>query len=208
METLGEILKEARRRKRLSLPALEKLTKIKRSFLEALEKENWQALPEYPVVHGFVKSTASFLGVDQSKAVALLRRDYPPKKLSMNPKPDVENKFLWSPKITFFVGFTALLIALLGYLGFQYSNFIKPPNLEVTSPREGEVVKQNKVDVRGKVQPDASVFVNNQPALVEDNGNFSASLEIFEGTKEIVIKAKSRSGKETEVRRKIVPELK
>ena len=42
---------------------------------------------------------------------------------------------------------------------------------------------------------------------MDENGYFSAKIEIFEGTSEVVVIAKTRSGKETVIRRKIVPEL-
>jgi len=102
----------------------------------------------------------------------------------------------------------ALVIALvLGYLGFQYVRFVSPPPLSVERPREGEVVKERSLTVLGKTSSDATVKVNNQPALVSDEGEFEAEIEIFEGTSEVIIQAISRAGKETTVHRKIKPEL-
>jgi hypothetical protein len=69
------------------------------------------------------------------------------------------------------------------------------------------VVRGTSLLVSGKTDEDAVVYVNNQPALVADNGNFETTIEIFAGTNEIEIKAKSRYGKESVIRRKIVPEL-
>lgn len=207
MRTLSTILKETRINKEYSLEDLEKETKIKKSFLRAIEKEDWDSLPEFPVVIGFVKSIASSLGVDTKKAVALLRRDYPPKSISINPKPDIENKFFWSPRFTFLVGLSVLLVLVLGYLSFQYLKFVSPPTLSVFEPKDGQVIKTREVTVLGKTDPGATVKINNQAVLVEENGNFNAKIEIFEGTKEIEIKSISRSGKETALRRKIKPEL-
>ncbi len=207
MISLGQILKDARLGKRLSLTDLEKSTKIKRSFLENLEKQNWQDLPEYPVVNGFVKSIASFLEVDPDKAVALLRRDYPQKALRISPKPDLENKFVWSPRLTFFLGIALLLLSLFGYLTIQYSKFVRPPSLEVDLPVQNEVEKKTTVKVTGKTNPEASVEVNDQPVIVMDSGDFSTDLLITKTTTDIRVVAKSRSGKTTLVDRKIVPQI-
>jgi len=207
MKTIGSLLKDARVRKRFSLARLESETKIKKDFIKALENENWTALPDYPVVVGFVKNIASYLGLGERSAMGILRRDYPPQKLSINPKPDVSRQFIWSPKLTFLVGVGIVIALILGYLGFQYAGFISPPSLELTQPQEGQVVGSPQVIVSGKTNSEATVKANNQPILVNQDGSFSAEVEIFEGTSEIVVVATSRSGKETVIRRNIKPEL-
>lgn len=207
MRTVGLVLKEARVKKRYSLVHLEELTKIKKDFIENLEKENWSTLPEFPVLVGFVKNVAKFLNIDERGAVARLRRDYPPKKLAINPKPDVSEAFTWSPRLTFLVGAATVIAFVALYLGFQYMRFVSAPPLEVAQPREDEIVKVRTLKVSGKTSSDATVKVNNQPVVVSDEGEFEAEIEIFEGTSEIVIQALTRSGKETVVRRKIKPEL-
>ena len=77
MKTAGEIIKEARVKKKYSRARLESETKIKKEFIEALEQEDWARLPEYPVVSGFVKNIADALSLDRSRITAVLRRDYP-----------------------------------------------------------------------------------------------------------------------------------
>ena len=207
MRTIGEIIKDARVKKKYSLNKLEFVTKIKKGYLEALEKENWVTLPEYPVIQGFVRNVASSLKLDKRQIAALLRRDYPPKALRINPKPDIAEKFIWSPKMTFVTGVAIVAILVLGYLGLQYFSFISPPELTLEGPKEEEVVKEREVKVFGVTDPEAVVTVNNQPALISEDGRFSVTIEIFEGTEEIVVIAKSRSGKETKISRKIKPEL-
>jgi cytoskeletal protein RodZ len=211
MKTIGIIFEEARLTKNLSLEDIEKETKIRKQFIELIEKEDWNKLPEFPVVQGFIKNLATALSIDREHALALLRRDYPPgsyKKLKINPNPDLSQKFVWSPKATFLVGIVIVVLAIAAYLVMQYINFISPPILKVLNPADGQVVTETNLMVNGITDPEASVIVNNQPALVEDNGNFSTKIEIYEGTKDIEIVAKARTGKESRVHRSIVPELK
>ena len=207
MKTIGRAIKEARTKKRYSLAKVEEETRIKKGFIEALEKENWKALPDFPVLVGFVKNIASALGASERSLLALLRRDYPPKALSINPKPDVGSKFAWSPRLTFVVGVGAVIVLLLGYLLFQYGKFVSPPSLAVFEPKEGQVVTERLVRVSGKTDSDAIVKINNQPIILDSEGNFVIEIEIFEGTSQIEVKAQSRAGKETVVRRNIKPEL-
>jgi cytoskeletal protein RodZ len=203
MKTVGQTLKDARIAKSYSLMHLEGMTKIKSGFIDSIEKEKWEALPPFPTVLGFVKNLSTALEIDPNLAVAVLKRDYPPKKLKINPKPDVSAKFAWSPKLTFVVGVLVILLMLFGYLIFQYIHFISPPRLNVDSPKENQVVVGDSVTVFGSTDGDAKIIVNNQPVEVSDDGKFSVNLNVVKETKEIVIAASSRSGKVTTVRRTI-----
>lgn len=207
MKTASEVIKEARLRKKISLARLGDETKIKKEFLEAIESGEWNKLPDLPVLTGFVKNIADFLGIGQSRLVAMLRRDYPPQKLSVNPSPDVAEAFTWTPKLTFYVGAAIIGVFILGYLTFQYAHFVRPPSLSVAVPLEGATVSTPQVKVEGKTDPDTTVKVNNQPIFVNEDGSFSAEIQVYEGTGEIIITAISRTGKETTVRRTIKPEL-
>lgn len=198
MVTVGEILKEARLKKKLSLSNLEKETKIKKEFIDLIENNLWDKLPDYPVVSGFVKNIAVFLDVPAETANAILRRDYLPKKLYINPKPDIESKFYWSPKLTFTTGISLLTLLVLSYLGFEYLKFIKPPELEIYNPKNNEIVLENKVKITGKTTTDVILTVNNQPILLDQEGKFQTEVEITKDTLSLLFKAISRSGKITE----------
>ncbi|OGM14174.1 hypothetical protein A3D84_03695 [Candidatus Woesebacteria bacterium RIFCSPHIGHO2_02_FULL_42_20] len=203
MRTIGQVLKDARIIKGLDLASLAKTTKIKTTFLVSIEKENWNKLPEYPVVVGFVKTLGKFLEVGEGQAVALLRRDYPPKVLSVNPKPDVENKFIWNPKKSFLTGILVVFVFVAGYLLFQYTRFANPPVLRITDPIENFVTSGATITVSGVTNPTSAVRVNNQPVIVGDDGQFETQLDVLPGEFKITIRSVSRSGKETVVERVI-----
>lgn len=196
-------MKEVRLEKKISLEHLSAKTRIKKDFLQSIEAGSWDKLPEFPVVMGFVKSIAGALQVRPEVAAALLKRDYPPKKLSINPKPDVSKTFFWSPKLTFWLGVFIVSASVLVYLIYQYVRFVSPPVLNVDAPKDQAIIMESKLKVIGNTSVDAIVKVNNQPVLVDDEGNFSTEIEVTQNTKEVVVIAKSRSGKETIVSRKI-----
>lgn len=203
MKTIDQIIKNARIEKKYSYQRLEEITKIKTSFIEAIENKDWQSLPSFSIVLGFIKSISSALSIDEKMAVAVFKRDYPPKKISISPKPDISSKASWNPKLTFILGIAAVFIIILGYLAFQYVIFISPPKIEVVSPVEGQVIDGNSVLVFGSTDTDVKITVDNQPVLVDEDGKFSANIDISSATEEITIKAVCRSGKETVVKRKI-----
>lgn len=211
MKPIGKIIKEERKKKNISLDELSQKTKIKKDFIKAIEKENWKLLPEFPVVLGFVKNISDTLGIGSERAAALLKRDFPPKEKDIeriNPKPDVAKEFIWSPKLTFILGIILVTLALFCYLIFQYIKFVSPPKLTIQEPSESQVVTQEDVTVKGSTDLEATITVNNQPVIVDENGNFETEIEVAENTKEVRITARSRAGKETIIKRNIDVKLK
>lgn len=203
MKTIGALIKSTREAQNMSIRDLSRETKIKVEFLEALEKESWSKLPELPVTIGFVKNVADALSISREQAVAFLRRDYPPKVLSMLPRERVKSAFKWGPKYSFLVVAGVLLLILGSYLVYQFTSFSSPPRLTVISPTNEEVVSSKNVTVRGVTEDTSTVRVNSQPVVVESDGTFTTEVEVVPQTKEVTITATSRSGKETTVKRTI-----
>lgn len=207
MKTIGTIFFETRKSKGLTIFDIEQGTKIKSEFIGHIEAGNWKDLPPYPVLSGFIKNIADFLNIDNKKALAIFKRDYPPQNLVLSPKPDVAKKFMWGPKTSFVVGLITLTLLVCSYLVFQYFSSQKPPTLQVYLPQDNAIVQETSVEVSGKTSPDATITANNQPILVSDNGDFGDKIAVFEGTESVKVVAKSRDGKETAIERTIKVEL-
>jgi len=197
MKSIGEFMSSARSDRKITLDKIEETTKIKKNFVKSIEKENWDDLPEFAVVLGFVKVLANLYEIDESKSVALLRRDYPPRSIPINPKPDVDKSFVWSPKLTFATVLVFVSLIVFSYLGYQLYQYNLPPDLEVTSPLGGQRVVSDLIEVSGSTNSESSVTVNNQPVFVDEDGNFNSSLKVSSQTNEVVIVSRLRSGKET-----------
>jgi cytoskeletal protein RodZ len=69
--TLGETLRQARLDKSVSLAEAARDTRIRRSYLEALEAEDLAALPPPVYSRGFVKTYAEYLGLNPQAMVEL-----------------------------------------------------------------------------------------------------------------------------------------
>ena len=71
MGELGELLRKTRESKGLSVADVEESTRIRSSFLQALEEEAWDRLPPTAYVKGFLKNYAGFLGLGVPQVLAL-----------------------------------------------------------------------------------------------------------------------------------------
>lgn len=64
VQELGQILRQARLRKGVSLMEAQQATKIRQSFLTALEDDDYSILPPPVYVRGFIKTYSNYLGLD------------------------------------------------------------------------------------------------------------------------------------------------
>lgn len=69
METVGEILKNAREKKGLTIESLEKKTRIVSRYIEALENNDFDKLPGEIYVKGFIKTISDKLLLDSDKVL-------------------------------------------------------------------------------------------------------------------------------------------
>jgi cytoskeletal protein RodZ len=74
MKTAGDLLKEKRLIKELSLQDVATKTKIKIEYLDAIENSNFSALPSSTFAKGFLRNYASFLYLNPDTIVAMFRR--------------------------------------------------------------------------------------------------------------------------------------
>jgi cytoskeleton protein RodZ len=75
---IGSSLREARRRRGVGLPEASAATMIRARYLEALEEERVDALPEGPYQRSFLREYAEYLGLDGDILVAEWMVRFPP----------------------------------------------------------------------------------------------------------------------------------
>jgi len=122
--SVGKFLQQERERKGLSLEAVSQATRISPRNLEAIENDDFASLPAPIFIRGFLKTYASFIGLEPYKVVALYETQtgiIGPSAPKSAPKGFAPEKRpfpkIWLPAI-------ALLIVLIG--GGIYW-FLSPP---------------------------------------------------------------------------------
>jgi hypothetical protein len=71
---IGETLRKARVRREVQLAEVEEATRIRLKYLRAIEAEDWGALPEDVYARAFIRTYASFLGLDGERLAEEHRR--------------------------------------------------------------------------------------------------------------------------------------
>lgn len=200
MRKVSDLLREERESKNLTLADIEEATKIKKEFIVAIEEGKFHRLPSESYAQGFVKNYAKFLGVPESSAMPLFRREYKSRH-PFHIVPEFrksQHKF----NRTFFLSAKTLLVVfvifIVGiYVFFQYSTLVFPPKLEIVTPQNGQAFSGNVVEVKGKTDPYATVSVNGDETYVTLQGTFKKAVYTFSGENKIEVITKNRFGKES-----------
>lgn len=210
MKTVGDILRKKREQEKLTYVDVEKTTKIRKTYLEALEKGEYHNLPPAAFTRGFIKNYSGYLGLDTKEILALYRREFDERKDKRLIPNDIstssdEIKFNLTPgKLTIFIVF-GLLIGFFSYIGYQYKNLSGGPGLIVYSPQENALTSKKEIEVSGKTESETTVKINGQTIDVY-NGKFSQIITLSDGLNSIAIEAIGRNGKSSKIERHIMAE--
>ena len=206
MIRVGQILYEERIKRGIAVEEVAKATKIRVSFLLAIEKGEYVKLPSSAYIKGFVKNYIEFLGLPKKELIPLFKREFDDSEflrvlpIGLSEKQEIPFRRLRLTYTNLLIVFAFILLA--GYILFQYRYAIINPPLDVNSPRNDQVFSKS-VAITGKTDPNSTVFVNEEPVSLDKDGNFTKKIDIFPGKAIIRIKAINRLGKSTEIERKI-----
>ncbi|OGD78620.1 hypothetical protein A2368_01155 [Candidatus Collierbacteria bacterium RIFOXYB1_FULL_49_13] len=201
MKTIGEILREARTEKRLTLEEVSRFTRIEIKYLKALEDNHFDLLPPTTFTKGFIRNYAKAVGKSPDDLIAIYRRDYDGSHKTHAPSADsllpVKPGLLHSIPISraTILGLIAFVFVFTGYLAFQYRALITPPPLTITKPAASSVVT-SPVTIQGKTTPDCIVQINDDTNVNPDqSGIFTTQLPYSPGAHSLTITAINRFGK-------------
>ncbi len=210
MKRVGQVLKEARLKKNLTLEDVERETKIRKSVLINLEEGHYHLLPPPTFVKGLIKNYGDFLQLPTSHLLALFRREFDQKVANFNPPKMKTLRFLnlrLTPNFTLLSLGVVVFISLLIYLFFQYISLAAAPTLDIIAPDDMARVAAEAVEVRGQTDPENTVAVNQDLVSVDSDGNFSSTIRLNEGLNTIEIVATNKFGKSKKIIRRVQANL-
>lgn len=207
MQTLGSIFKSKRTEKKLTIEDVEKSTKIRKKYIQAIEEGDYDNLPPAAFTRGFIKNYSDYLGLNSATLSALYRREFDElKDKRLLPKGmstfSGENFFRITPTKVTIVLLAVIALGFIGYLFSQYNNLAGAPPLIILKPSENAVLTAKEIEVLGKTDVDAVVKINEQ-VVNNNNGSFSQILQLSDGINTIVISSVARNGKVSKVERHV-----
>lgn len=199
---MGDRLKRAREKRRLSLTEVEEQTKVRAKYLAALERGQYFALPKGAYSRGFLLTYATFLGFTEAKILDDWQReatlqDVAPEKPRFKAEKNYHYmRFFITPRLLLFGLAIIIGISVLSFILYQVRHLTDAPELLVNLPLDRTVVQSDSIMVTGKTEDGAKVAINEQPVTLSGDGKFSEKVQLKPGMNTITISAKNKSGRE------------
>lgn len=108
MESIGTILKNTREKKNIPLEQVSQITKIPLIYLQAIEHEQYQLLPQGIFAKGFLKSYADTVGVDSNEILDIYKTLSNEKQIIKQIDPPKTDST--QAKTFFIIGFSIILL--------------------------------------------------------------------------------------------------
>jgi cytoskeletal protein RodZ len=152
---IGEILKQAREEKNISLVEIEKKTKIRRFYIKSMEENNFDNIPGKVYAIGFLRTYADYLDLSTDELVEELKEKLKSSDTSIE---DLKLSELEEKKINkkFNLNIKKIIISMLIIFLFVYVfivvNNLNTNNLDIsnnennTSMETGSIEKQNETN--------------------------------------------------------------
>jgi hypothetical protein len=109
---LGETLRKARLERNITFEDAERVTRIPRKYLEALELENFGILPAPVYARGFLRSYASYLGLEPKELLPFFPVGHV-EEPTLDPLPEVSEPRTWNPSSLIAIGVVGALVTLV-----------------------------------------------------------------------------------------------
>jgi hypothetical protein len=145
MAELGRLLTQARQTRGLTLEAAERDTRIARRYLEALEREDFNALPAQVFARGFLRSYSQYLGLDPAQVLPLMPREGPDPR--MQALPEVTERTPASINASWIIA--GVLILAVFFLGFALFRAVAPAGGRTATPVAGPVATSGRAPAEG-----------------------------------------------------------
>ncbi len=202
---LGDSLKIARLKKKLSLSKISRLLNIKEQYLIALEEENFNDLPINLYAKNYLKDYAQFLDLDAEKLI----KKSPFNTIEKEKNPFSQKimstfKFLVVPKIIRNIILFFLIISLFLYLGYYLLKSKETPELLIYQPKKDIITQSRQILIEGKSDAGAEIRINGELVLADENGYFTETIYLKLGLNEIKISSKKKYSQKNIIERNII----
>lgn len=206
MLSVGDILRREREKKGLTMQQVEKGTKIRARYLQAVEENNWEEFTSKVYISGVIRNYAKFLGMDVKKAEAYFRRDYEKKEVIKFKKNEVEKYITPETKKIVIAFFSFIFLIFFAYFGYQLNIFLSPPEVSIIAPTKTVFRNVDRIRVQGLTEKEASITIFGKRVYPNKEGQFQYDFPLKKGKNELVVEVIGGNGKKATLKKEFVLE--
>lgn len=206
-KNIGKLINKRRRELNLELKKISRKLNISKKYLEAIENNRLDLLPNGIYGEKYFKKYTEFLNIDEN----IIKDDL--KELSedndKNPfssKKANKKDFIAFPRLTRNITFFIIIILCTLYLSLYAKKIFSPPELSIIYPEENLSTKEKNILIKGYVEKEAEIRINEELILTNSDGYFQKEINLKIGANNIKISAKKKYGNEEIINRVILVE--
>jgi cytoskeletal protein RodZ len=205
---VGEQLREARERKGLDLYRVERDTKIRTKYLEALESGDFGDLPGEVYARGFLRNYATYLGLDADEVIDEWRGEAgEPEPVAaakpgfVGPQPMRIRRGIVFQRSHIIIAVVVIIVIAVGsYFGYQVTRFLQYPSVAVSDPSGQQTLQlpagSTSYVLKGTATAGTTVLIswdgqNPTEVVVDDSGHWAYTALLHSDTNQFDITAKN-----------------
>ena len=201
--SIGDRLKRARVRKKISIAEVEEATRIRAKFILALESDSWEQIPSEVYGRGYLERYLEFLQlgsdimIQYDRERPMYARHCREQGVVLAPEPKLRlPRLLLTPRLIMGVFLVAAVTGFGTVVARQVIRFTSAPSLELFPIAQAQaadgselVVDTASVTISGRTAIGAQVLINGEPVPVDSQGHFVGTANVQKGMNSVVIKA-------------------
>jgi transcriptional regulator with XRE-family HTH domain len=195
MFTVGDLLKNGRKKKGLTIIEVEKKTRVRAKYIEALERNDWTVFPSKVYISGTIRSYSTFLDIEPDKSLAYFRRDYEKHDEIKFRKKLASLQFLPETKKIVVGGVLVVCLLFVIYFAYQFNLYLSPPRISIIKPQNHTFRNVVNLHIIGQTEKDATVKIFNETLFSNANGQFEYDLPLRKGRNTIKMEVTGANGK-------------
>ncbi|MCX8035240.1 MAG: helix-turn-helix domain-containing protein [Candidatus Dojkabacteria bacterium] len=191
MLSLGDLFKQKRIEKKFTTSDVARELNVREVLILDLESNDFSKFVSEKHVINLIKIYANFLGINQDKALAIYRRE----TAKTEKKRDLFSKngdnvqllalrvadkliglllMIVRPVNLILLLFIFILIFIFYFLYTQWNNFVRPPEVIILSPSNGDILTEKRFTVSGIAENSSIEISMNgiQATFINDQGEF------------------------------------
>lgn len=190
-KNLGESLAEVRQKRFINLDEAAKDLNVPFRYLEALENNNFQDLPNQKYLKQLLNNYCKYLKIDLTVYRRILKNSPEFSQTYKSQKVEAKYFTVW-PNLIRKIIILMMVAAILFFLIFKIEQIFSPPFLEITYPSDGLILNERQIKLVGRSEAEVELVINNREIFVDSAGNFSTIIDLQKGLNLIKISAKKR----------------
>jgi cytoskeletal protein RodZ len=201
---LKDLLRERLESEGLTLEQLKQQTGITERYLVAFFNGHPDRLPPPPYVRGYLFKITLQLNLDGEEIWKTYRHELDSRRSGDRDRLPINRFAIKRPSKMLVIGGVLAMLVIL-YAAANVNRFLGKPMLSVTSPAtETLVTTASTITLTGSVDPNDSLFIDDNAAFVNRDGTFRHTYALEPGLNQIKLTAKRLLGRETTVIRQII----